>query len=107
VIAAEPAAVLRSEVIADRIGAHPVVVRRLLGRLRSDGLVEGRSGPGGGWALARDPDEIGLGRVRRALGPLAAEAKADRLARTLAAADEAFARELDQVSIGDLARDPL
>jgi hypothetical protein len=29
-----------------------------------------------------------------------------RLVRTLRAAEEAFARELDRVSIGDLVRDP-
>ncbi|MGH2418108.1 MAG: Rrf2 family transcriptional regulator, partial [Candidatus Limnocylindria bacterium] len=66
-IAADPAAIVRSEAIASSIGAHPVVLRRLLGQLRTAGLVEGRSGPGGGWALARDPNEIGLGRIRRAL----------------------------------------
>ena len=53
VISAEPAAVISSERLADRIGAHPVVLRRVLAQLRSAGLVEGRSGPGGGWAIAR------------------------------------------------------
>jgi DNA-binding IscR family transcriptional regulator len=43
VIAEEPSAVISSERVADRIGAHPVVLRRVLGRLRSAGLVEGRS----------------------------------------------------------------
>lgn len=106
VIAADPAAIVRSEVIAERIGAHPVVLRRLLGRLRSAGLVEGRSGPGGGWALAHDPERIGLGRVRSALAAAAQGAEMDRLARTVAAADAASMRELDAVTIGDLARDP-
>jgi Rrf2 family protein len=106
VIAADPAAIVRSETIAERIGAHPVVLRRLLGRLRSAGLVEGRSGPGGGWAVAHDPDEIGLGQIRRALTGSPAQADGDRLARTLAAAEEAFARELDAVSVSDLVRDP-
>jgi DNA-binding IscR family transcriptional regulator len=99
--------IVRSEVIAQRIRAHPVVVRRVLGRLRSAGLVEGRSGPGGGWAVAHDPDSIGLGRVRRALRDSDRQIDGDRLARALDAAEEAFARELDAVTIGDLARDPV
>lgn len=106
VIAADPAAIVRSEVIAERIGAHPVVVRRVLGRLRSAGLVEGRSGPGGGWAVAHDPDTIGLGRVRRALRDPDRQVHGDRLARALGAAEEALARELDAVTIGDVVRDP-
>ena len=105
VIAAEPSAVISSERVADRIGAHPVVLRRVLAKLRSAGLVEGRSGPGGGWAIARHPDDIGLGRVRQAVKP-AFEPDGDRLSRTLRAAEEAFARELDGVTIGDLMREP-
>ena len=105
VIATEPSAVISSERVADCIGAHPVVLRRVLGRLRSEGLVEGRSGPGGGWAIARDPHDIGLGRIRRALKP-AIGSEGDRLARTLRTAEDAFARELDRVSIGDVMRDP-
>ena len=107
VIAADPAVVVRSEVIAQRIGGHPVVVRRVLGRLRSAGLVEGRSGPGGGWAVAHDPERIGLGRVRRALRDPAREVGGDRLARALGAAEEAFAAELDAITIGDVVRDPV
>ena len=41
VIAAEPAAVVTSERVAERLGAHPVVLRRVLARLRTAGLVEG------------------------------------------------------------------
>ena len=96
---------ISSERVAERIAAHPVVLRRALAQLRSAGLVEGRSGPGGGWAIARDPDDIGLGRVRRASKP-ALEPDGDRLAWVLRTADDAFARELERVSIGDLVRDP-
>lgn len=92
--------------VADRIGAHPVVLRRVLAQLRSAGLVEGRSGPGGGWAIARDPNELGLGRVRRALRVAGSEAGGDRLIRALQAAEDAFARALDGVTIGDLVMDP-
>jgi len=106
IIAAEPSAVVTSERVAERIGGHPVVLRRVLARLRTAGLVEGRSGPGGGWAIARDPAQLSLGRVRRALKDPTSPAEGDRLARTLRAAGEAFDRELDSVTIGDLVKNP-
>jgi len=40
--------------IGDHLDLNPVVIRRLLGVLRSEGIVESRSGPKGGWAVARD-----------------------------------------------------
>jgi Rrf2 family protein len=107
-LAAEPTAVLTSERMADAIGAHPVVLRRILGRLRSDGVVEGRSGPRGGWALARDPAQLPLGRVLRALRADASRAAPpdDLVGRTLRSATDAYERELDRVTLADVLRDP-
>lgn len=54
-----------SEQMADSVGANPVHIRRVLGRLRNAGLVESRPGPGGGWRLRADPSLITLGGVWR------------------------------------------
>jgi Rrf2 family protein len=53
----------------------------ILGELRNAGIVHSRKGPGGGYRLARAPDEIGLGHVIRVIdGPLAPIACASRTA---------------------------
>lgn len=58
-----------SNAIAAMVGVHPVHVRRVMGSLREAGLVESQSGPLGGWELARDPNEITLYDIYRALEP--------------------------------------
>ncbi len=53
----------------------------ILLELRNAGLVRSRKGPGGGYALAKSPDEIKIGQAVRALdGPLAPIACASRSA---------------------------
>ncbi len=64
--------VATSEQIANSVNTHPVVIRRLLGRLREAGLVESRRGAGAGWQLRRAPETISLAEVYQAVedGPL-------------------------------------
>jgi len=51
---------LTSAEIADSLESNPVLVRRILGRLRDAHLVRSAEGRGGGWSLARAPRDITL-----------------------------------------------
>ena len=53
--------------IAAHAGTNPVVVRRVLGKLRKAGLLTSERGHSGGWRLARPPDRISLADVYIAL----------------------------------------
>jgi Rrf2 family protein len=63
---------LTSEFIAGSVNTNPVFLRRLLASLRAARLVESQPGPGGGWTLLRNPRDITLRDVYRAMedGPL-------------------------------------
>ena len=85
-----------------QLDAHPVVLRRLLGLLRSEGIVESRTGPKGGWAIARDPATITLGRVSRVLEGEPEVVTPAGLDEALVRAEEAFAASLDEVTVASL-----
>ncbi|MEM6891275.1 MAG: Rrf2 family transcriptional regulator [Pseudomonadota bacterium] len=53
--------------IAAHAGTNPVVVRRVLGKLRKAGLLTSERGHFGGWRLARAPQNITLADVYLAL----------------------------------------
>ncbi|HWT95684.1 MAG TPA: Rrf2 family transcriptional regulator [Solirubrobacteraceae bacterium] len=61
--ASEAGGRISSEFLAGSAGSNPVHVRRLLGRLRTAGLVQSRPGPSGGWRLAADPSSTTLADV--------------------------------------------
>ena len=66
-MAGDPDRVRTSADIAEHAGTNPVVVRRVLGKLREAGLLTSEKGHAGGWRLARHPDEITLADVYLAL----------------------------------------
>ncbi|MEM9754349.1 MAG: Rrf2 family transcriptional regulator [Pseudomonadota bacterium] len=66
-MAADPKRVRTSSHIADHAGTNPVVVRRVLGKLRKAGLLSSEKGHAGGWRLSRAPEAITLADVYVAL----------------------------------------
>jgi Rrf2 family protein len=66
-LASCPGQALTSEFIAGSVNTNPVVVRRIMGKLRNAGLVQSQPGSGGGWKLASDPAALTLADVRRAV----------------------------------------
>jgi Rrf2 family protein len=65
----------QTALVADIAAANQIPKKFLdaiLGELRNAGFVHSKKGKGGGYTLARTPEEIGVGNVIRALdGPLA------------------------------------
>jgi Rrf2 family protein len=62
-----PGCPLTSESAAESVNTNPVVVRRILGSLRKVGMVSSQPGPSGGWFLERQPEQINLRDVYRAV----------------------------------------
>ena len=59
--------------IADRTGLPQPYLEQILLALKGAGLVRSKRGVGGGYVLARDPDEITLGQIVSAVdGPIVA-----------------------------------
>lgn len=66
-MAGKPDHVRTSADIAEHAGTNPVVVRRVLGKLREADLLTSEKGHAGGWRLARPPQDITLADVYLAL----------------------------------------
>lgn len=66
-MAENPDQVRTSADIAAHAGTNPVVVRRVLGKLREAGLLISEKGHAGGWRLARAPQDVTLADVYLAL----------------------------------------
>lgn len=66
-MAGDPDRLRTSSDIAEHAGTNPVVVRRVLGKLREAGLLTSEKGHAGGWRLARNPRDITLADVYLAL----------------------------------------
>ena len=66
-MAGDPDRLYISADIAAHAGTNPVVVRRVLGKLRLAGLLTSAKGHAGGWQLARAPEAITLADIYLAL----------------------------------------
>lgn len=94
-MAGDPERVRTSTEIAAHAETNPVVVRRVLGRLREAGLLLAERGHAGGWRLARDPQTITLADVYLALEErLAPEAE---IAPPRCAVEHALERRIAEV----------
>jgi DNA-binding IscR family transcriptional regulator len=69
IFALKPDEPLTSDFIACSVNTNPVVIRRLLGSLRAAGIVDSKTGVGGGWSLLVDPERITLLDILRAVEP--------------------------------------
>jgi Rrf2 family protein len=66
-MAGDPNRTRTSASIADHAGTNPVVVRRVLGKLRQAGLLTSEKGHAGGWKLAKPAELISLADIYLAL----------------------------------------
>jgi Rrf2 family protein len=109
-----------SEQLAQAMTTNPVVVRRVMAGLREQGFVRSEKGHGGGWTLARDPSEIALADIYRAVGAptiiamshrsenpgcLVEQAVNDALGDTFREVEAIFLTRLGAVTLEALARD--
>lgn len=58
---------LKSEYVAGSVNTNPVVIRRILSQLGQAGLVASQTGAAGGTRLARDPGQISLCEIYKAV----------------------------------------
>lgn len=115
-MAGSPERVRTSAQIAAHAGTNPVVVRRVLGRLRRAGLLFSEQGHAGGWRLARAPEDITLADVYLALDErlIASDdpeeaptcsvehALRERMASVLIDVERSLLQRLGETSIADL-----
>lgn len=59
---------LTSEYLAQCVGTNSVVIRRMMGLLRTQNLVSSMAGPGGGWCLTAQLDQVTLRQLHDVLG---------------------------------------
>ncbi len=105
----------RGDVIAGAQGMPLKYMEKILGDLRAAGLISSQRGPGGGYRLARDPAEISVADIIRAVeGSLTSVhgnrpedieyvGSAQPLLRVWVAAREAMRQVVEDVSLAHLA----
>lgn len=86
-----------SEALAKVMNTNPVVLRRVMGGLRDNGLVRSEKGHGGGWTLACDLSMITLRDIYLALGSPTLFAFGNRSDAPRCLVEQAVNATLDQV----------
>lgn len=114
------ASLATSEQISKMISTNPVVVRRMMGGLRDQGIVTSEKGHGGGWKLSRPLDAVTLRDVYEAVGApplfnigpnsdrsdcLVEEAVDARLNAALCEAEARLMTQFSAISVEALAQD--
>lgn len=51
---------LKSDILAESVNTNPVVIRRILGKLKAANFIDSKSGPNGGSILIKNPSSITL-----------------------------------------------
>lgn len=59
---------ITSEDLGKCLNTNPVVIRRVLGELKKNGIVASEKGHGGGWVVTKHPKQISFSDVFNALG---------------------------------------
>ncbi|MEM7308110.1 MAG: Rrf2 family transcriptional regulator [Planctomycetota bacterium] len=116
-LAARPDQRFATPTIADAFGISRSHLHKVVRTLAGLGLVTLHRGVGGGVELAREPDEVSIGKLVRALDDQRALvecfepsrddcviSQACALKKALGGAQEAFYRELDPLTLGELVR---
>lgn len=118
-MASDPSRTRTSKDIAEHSNTNPVVVRRVLGRLRDAGLLTSEKGHAGGWQLARSPQTISLADVYLALEESLVASSDDarvsdcsvehalhrRVTEVLEDVEQGLIRQLSETSILDVCKD--
>jgi Rrf2 family protein len=109
-----------SEALSGHMASNPVVVRRVMAGLREAGIVVSERGHGGGWRLARPPENVTLAEIHDALGAPGLFAIGHRSAAPQCLAEQAVNAALDDtfeeaerivrirlsaITLADIARD--
>ena len=117
VLAYKEGETVTSALLASSVNTNPVVIRRLLKYLQSEGFIETRKGAGAGSRLRRPPGRITLAAVYRAVEtdePFASHSQRPNracpvgnciqtaLERVFAKADAALERELARTTLADV-----
>ena len=110
---------ITSEDLGKCLQTNPVVVRRVLGALKKAGIVDSEKGHGGGWTVAKLPQQISFSEVFAALdekllpeAPELDQGEQCLIMKTLALIMSDFLRDaetlldtrLKQISIHDIVR---
>jgi Rrf2 family protein len=111
---------ISSPALAGSVRTNPVVIRRLLIKLRRSGLIRAHTGKAGGVQLARRPESITLLDIFRAVeggSPFVLPDKPENkacevscamkslLSAVLAETDRAISKSLERVRLSDLERE--
>lgn len=83
--------------IAEQISLNPVVIRRVVGKLVSAGLVKSIQGVGGGYILAKEPHEIKLQDVFNGVSDKGIFKRSNKIPKANCAEGEAISEAIEKV----------